>query len=91
MIREKEGHGREKLDEVWARDVFYHRIEPENPDYLQIMIVLFRLVSNEEEGEETVAQVFPSISHNSWNVSIAIWGCEWDAWMTREEEGKETA
>ena len=56
--------------------MFYHRIEPENPDYLQIMIVLFRLVSNEEEGEETVAQVFPSISHNSWNVSIAIWGCE---------------
>ena len=54
--------------------MFYHRIEPENPHYLQIMIALFRLVSNEEEGEETVAQFFSSISHNSRNVSTAIWG-----------------
>lgn len=90
MIRGKEGHGREKLDEVWGRDVFYHRTEPENPHYLQIMIALFRLVSNEEEGEETVAQFFSSISHNSRNVSTAIWGYECDAWMTRKEEGKET-
>ena len=59
MIRGKEGHGRETLDEVWGRDVFYHRTEPENPCYLQIMIALFRLVSNEEEGEEIVTQFFP--------------------------------
>lgn len=70
--------------------MFYHRTEPENPHYLQIMIALFRLVSNEEEGEETVAQFFSSISHNSRNVSTAIWGYECDAWMTRKEEGKET-
>ena len=90
MIRGKEGHGREMLDEVWGRDVFYHRIEPENIHYLQSMIALFRLVSNEEEGEETVAQFFSSISRNSRNVSTAIWGYECNAWMTREGEGKET-
>ena len=70
--------------------MFYHRTEPENPRYLQIMIALFRLVSNEEEGEEIVTQFFPFISHNSWNVWVAIWGCEWDAWMSGEDEGKET-
>ena len=70
--------------------MFYHRIEPENIHYLQSMIALFRLVSNEEDGEETVAQFFSSISRNSRNVSTTIWGYECNAWMTREGEGKET-
>ena len=30
------------------------------------------------------------ISHNSWNVWTALWGCEWAVWMTGEEEVKET-
>lgn len=70
--------------------MFYHRVKPENPHWLQIMIALFRLVSNEEEGEEILLSSSLFISHSSWNVWTAIWGCEWDVWMTGEEEVQET-
>ena len=70
--------------------MFYHRIKPENPHCLQIMIALFRLVSMRRRERKFLLSSSLFISHNSWNMWTAIWGCEWDVWMTGEEEGKET-
>lgn len=57
--------------------MFYHRVKPENPHWLQIMIALSRLASDEEEGEEILLSSSLFISHSSWTVRTAVW----DEWM----------